>query len=313
VLTLLAANPIAWFTDPFSQSLTMQRALVAGLLAGVACGLAGTWVVLRGMTFIGDAMAHGVVPGLALATIMGINPAFGAVASALVMVAGITLVERRTRLGEDTAIGLLFVGMLALGVLIISRSATFSGDLTGVLFGGITSVTTGDLIVAGGVAAGVIVVVIVGYRAFVALCFNAGSAKMFGLRPGATHAVMLMLVTATVIASFKTVGTLLVFALITAPAAASVQVVKRVPLVLVTAVLFAEISVVIGLVVSWHARVAAGASMALTAVALFLVVLIGSETARVLGRRRAEVPDTLTSDLDQSRPGLSGEPGEVPA
>lgn len=286
MLKLFALSPVAWLTEPFSQSLTMQRALIASLLAGIACGLVGTWVVLRGMTFIGDAMAHGVVPGLALATIIGINPAFGAMASALVMVGGITLVERRTKLGEDTAIGLLFVGMLALGVLIISRSASFSGDLTGVLFGGITSVTSGDLIVAGGVAVGVTAVVVLGYRAFVTLCFNPGTASMLGLRPGLTHAVLLMLVTATVIASFKTVGTLLVFALITAPAAASVQLVRRVPLVLVTSVLFAEVSVVTGLVVSWYARVAAGASMALSAVVLFLVVLAGTELAGALGARK---------------------------
>lgn len=286
VSTLIAAtDPFTWFMDPFVNSLTMQRALQAGLLAGLACGLVGTWVVLRGMTFIGDAMAHGVVPGLAVATIVGINPALGAVVSALVMVAGITLVEKRTKLGEDTAIGLLFVGMLALGVLIISRSDSFSGDLTGVLFGGITSVTNSDLAVAAGVAAGVALVVVIGYRAFAALCFNAGSASMFGLRPGLTHAVMLMMVTATVIASFKTVGTLLVFALITAPAAASVLLAKRVPVVLATSVALAEVSVVVGLVVSWHARVAAGAAMALTAVTLFVVVLIGTELKRALASR----------------------------
>ncbi len=285
MLNLLATSPVGWLSDPFIQSTTMQRALVAGLLAGVACGLVGTWVVLRGMTFIGDAMAHGVVPGLALATIMGINPAFGAAASALVMVGGITLVQRRTRLGEDTAIGLLFVGMLALGVLIVSRSATFSGDLTGVLFGGITGVTSTDLVVAGGVALFVTVTVVVGYRPLVALCFNQRSAAMFGLRPGLTHAVMLMLVTATVVASFKTVGTLLVFALITAPAAASVLLARRVPVVLAISVLLAEVSVVVGLVISWHARIAAGASMALTAVVIFLVVMAGTEVKRVVAAR----------------------------
>ncbi|HTO01393.1 MAG TPA: zinc ABC transporter permease AztB [Microthrixaceae bacterium] len=287
MLSLFALNPVAWLTDPFAQSLTMQRALFAGLLAGVACGLVGTWVVLRGMTFLGDAMAHGVVPGLALATIFGINPALGAALSAVVMIGGITLVERRTKLGEDTAIGLLFVGMLALGVLIVSRSQTFSGDLTGFLFGGITSVTPSDLFVAGGVAGGVTLVVIIGYRAFLALCFNAESARMFGLRPGLAHFVMLMLVTATIIASFKTVGTLLVFALITAPAAASVQLVRRVPLVLVTSVLLAEVSVVVGLIISWHARVAAGASIALSAVGLFLIVLAGTEVSGALRARRS--------------------------
>ena len=124
-----------WVLDPFLDSVTMQHALAAGTLAAIACGLVGTWVVLRGMTFIGDALAHGVLPGLALATIVGFSPTIGAFLSAGVMVGGISLVGRRARLNEDAAIGLIFVGMLALGVLIVSHSRSFAGDLTGFLFG----------------------------------------------------------------------------------------------------------------------------------------------------------------------------------
>ncbi|MHB1138509.1 MAG: metal ABC transporter permease [Microthrixaceae bacterium] len=284
---LLAMAPVEWLVDPFTGSVTMQRALAAGTLAAIACGLVGTWVVLRGMTFIGDALAHGVLPGLAIATIVGFNPTLGALASAGVMIGGITVIGRRSRLAEDTAIGLLFVGMLALGVLIVSRSRSFAGDLTGFLFGGITSITTGDLLLGAAVAAGVLVTVVVGYRAFLVLCFNASSAKLLGLRPGFTHAVLLLLVTLTVVASFKTVGSLLVFALITAPSAAAVQLVRRVPWVLVTSVVFAELSVVVGLLLAWHARLAAGAAMATSAVAIFLVTLLVSEVRRVVRSRRS--------------------------
>lgn len=284
---VLALAPVEWLIDPFTQSVTMQRALAAGTLAAIACGLVGTWVVLRGMTFIGDALAHGVLPGLAIATIVGFNPTIGALASAGVMVGGITVIGRRSRLAEDTAIGLLFVGMLALGVLIVSRSRSFAGDLTGFLFGGITSVTTGDLVLGGIVAGLAVLTVVLGYRAFLVLCFNPSAAKLLGLRPGLTHAVLLLLVTLTVVASFKTVGSLLVFALITAPAAAAVQLVRRVPWVLLTSVVFAEISVVAGLLLAWHARLAAGAAMATCAVGIFLLALIASELARVVRSRRS--------------------------
>lgn len=281
-----------WVLDPFLDSVTMQHALAAGTLAAIACGLVGTWVVLRGMTFIGDALAHGVLPGLALATIVGFSPTIGAFLSAGVMVGGISLVGRRARLNEDAAIGLLFVGMLALGVLIVSHSRSFAGDLTGFLFGGITSVTTGDLVLGAVVAAVTVVVVVVGYRAFLVLSFNRDAAELMGLRPKLAHVVLMVLITATVVASFKTVGTLLVFALITAPAAAAVQVVRRVPWVLVTSVLLAELSVVVGLLISWHFRLAAGAAMAVCAVGCFVVALIVSEVQQLWSRRASMRPAT---------------------
>lgn len=284
-MPVLLASPLSWVLDPFLDSVTMQRALAAGTLAAIACGLVGTWVVLRGMTFIGDALAHGVLPGLAVATIVGFSPTIGALVSAGVMVGGISLVGRRARLNEDAAIGLLFVGMLALGVLIVSRSRSFAGDLTGFLFGGITSITRADLLVGGAVAAAVLVVVVVGYRAFLVLSFNRDAATLLGMRPAWAHVALMVLITATVVASFKTVGTLLVFALITAPAAAAVQVARRVPWVLVTSVVLAEVSVIVGLLLSWHYRLAAGAAMAVVAVGCFVVALAVSEVQQVLARR----------------------------
>ena len=123
----------------------MQRALLAGLLAVAMTSTVGTWVVIRGMSFVGDALAHGVLPGIAVAVLVGVDPTIGAFVAAMVMVAVISLVSRRSGLGDDTGIGLLFVGMLALGVVIISRSDAFAGDLTSFLFGNPLGVTTGDL------------------------------------------------------------------------------------------------------------------------------------------------------------------------
>src|SRR5690554_5494134 len=141
-------TPMEWLVDPFLDSVTMQRGLGVGSLVAIASGLVGTWVVLRNMTFLGAALAHRVIPGLALATILGFRASLGAMLSALVMIGGITLVRRRGRVGDDVAIGLLLVGMLAVGVLIISRSRSFAGDLTAFLFGAITGVGTDDIVVA---------------------------------------------------------------------------------------------------------------------------------------------------------------------
>lgn len=284
---MTAFAPWDWAVQPFAESLTMQRALAVGSLAAIACGLVGTWVVLRSMTFLGDALAHGVIPGIAVASVLGFDLSLGAALSAAVMIGGITVVGRRARLSEDTAIGLLFVGMLAVGVLVVSSSRSFAGDLTSFLFGGITSVGRSDVVLAGVVAAATVVAVVVGYRAFLALTFNPRTAQIVGLRPGLTHAAMMVLVTGAVVASFRTVGSLLVFALLTSPAAAAVQLVRRVPWVLVTAVLLAEVSVVVGLLVSWHARLAAGAAMATCAVGLFVVALLIAELRRAIAGRRA--------------------------
>src|SRR5690606_20396749 len=123
----------------------MQRALLAGLVAVVATSVIGTWVVLRGLTFLGDALAHGVIPGIALATLWGVSPLLGAFLAALVMSGLVTLVSSRTTVREDTGIGLLFVGMLSLGVIVTSRSTSFATDVTSLLFGDVLGVTAADL------------------------------------------------------------------------------------------------------------------------------------------------------------------------
>ena len=172
------------------------------------CAVVGTWLVLRGMSFFGDAFVHGVVPGIAAAVVLDVSPALGAAVAAAAMVAGIEIVSRQTRLSEDTAIGLLFVGMLALGVVIISSVDSYTGSLTTILFGDALGVTRLDLLqqaILGGV---VIVVSVVMYRPFLALSFNRQKAELLGMRPGRAHAVLLVLIATAVIGSFQSVGTL---------------------------------------------------------------------------------------------------------
>lgn len=277
-----------WLLDPFQYDF-MLRALVAGSLAAVTCSLIGTWVVIRGMSFMGDALAHGVLPGIAIAFIVGVDVAIGAFVSAIVMVLGINLVNRASRLSTDTGIGLLFVGMLALGVTIISRTHSFTGDLTSFLFGSVLGIADGDLWLQSVALVATLVAVVVFHRMFLALSFNAQKAAALGLRPRLAHVVMLSLVAIAIVASFRTVGTLLVFGLLIAPPATAALVVRRIPAMMAASCAIGVASVAIGLVLTYHLDTAAGATMAGTAVAVFFLVLAGRELVARLPRRSTSV------------------------
>lgn len=276
---------MAWLSEPFEPDF-MQRALVAGLLVVVLCSTVGTWVVLRGLAFIGDALAHGVVPGIALAAVVGFSTTLGAAIGAVVIILGVTVVNRRSDLREDTGIGLLFVGMLALGVIIISRQGSFSGELTSFLFGNVLAVGDGDVAFLAASTVVALAVSLVLYRPLLVLAFDERKAATLGLRPALTRLVLLALVALSVVASFSAVGSLLVFALLVAPPATAALLAHRVPVLMAAAVGFGAVAVVVGLLVSWHLSVAAGASIAASAVAGFFVVLVGRDLARLLARAR---------------------------
>jgi manganese/iron transport system permease protein len=267
---------IGWFTDAFSSELT-QRALLAGLLAAVTTSAIGTWVVVRGMSFMGDALAHGVLPGIALAFAWGVDVTAGALVSAAVMVAGIDVVHRRARLPEDTGIGLLFVGMLALGVIVISREDTYAGDLTSFLFGDILGIDDADLVLQAAVAAVTIAGVALLYRPFLALSFHREKAAALGLRPGVAHVAMLVLLALAVVSSFRVVGTLLVFGLLVAPPATATLLVRRLPAIMALGAALGCLAVVVGLAISYHADTAASATVAGVAVGQFFLALAGRE------------------------------------
>ncbi|SNS94078.1 zinc ABC transporter permease AztB [Rhodococcoides kyotonense] len=272
-----------WLLDPFAVSF-VQRALWAGMLVSILCALVGTWVVLRGMAFLSDAVSHGMLPGVAIAYLMSANLLIGAAISAVVMIGGVAWVSRNSRLSEDTGIGLLFVGMLALGVVIVSRARSFAVDLTSFLFGDVLSATYADLVFLAVAAVVALVVSVVAYRPFVALVFDERKAQTFGFRPRLAHVVLLALVVLAVVASFRIVGTLLVFGLLVAPSATAYLFGRSIVPSMVLATLFGWSAVVTGLLVSWHANTAAGATIAGLAVLQFFVVAgVGSAVGRRVG------------------------------
>ncbi|MBT2379788.1 zinc ABC transporter permease AztB [Streptomyces sp. ISL-111] len=259
-----------WLTVPFEVTF-VQRALWGGMLVSAICALAGTWVVLRGMAFLGDAMSHGLLPGVAVAALLGGNLMVGAVVSAAVMTAGVTALGRTPRLSQDTGIGLLFVGMLSLGVIIVSRSQSFAVDLTGFLFGDVLAVRQQDLLVLAAALLAALAVSFLGHRAFLGLAFDSRKAHTLGLRPRLAHAVLLGLLGLAIVASFHIVGTLLVLGLLIAPPAAALPWARSVRGVMVLAALLGTLATFGGLLLSWHLSTAAGATVAALAVGLFFL------------------------------------------
>lgn len=271
---------MSWFVDPFTTNEFMQRALLAGVLVAVACAVVGTFVVLRGLAFIGDALAHGVLPGVAAALLLGWPGLIGALAGAIAMIAGVSVVTRHSRLSSDTAIGLLFVGMLALGVLMVSRSRTFTGDIVNILFGEVFGVAVADLWVQAAATAAVVVVALVCARPFLLLSFDPDQAEVSGFRSSRYHHVMLGLIAVTVVVSFQTVGTLLVFGMLLAPAGTGALLAHRIGPMMAWATAIGVGSVYTGLLVSYHWDVAGGAAVVLCAVGTFFAVLAATGVRR---------------------------------
>ncbi|TLG09513.1 metal ABC transporter permease [Nocardia cyriacigeorgica] len=303
-----------WLFAPFEVSF-VQRALWGGLLVSCLCAIAGTWVVVRGMAFLSDAMAHGMLPGVAIASLLGGNLLLGAAASATAMAAGVTVLSRNRRRSADTGIGLLFVGMLAIGVIIVSRSQSFAVDLTGFLFGDVLATGQRDLLFLLAALLIALVVAVLGHRAFLALTFDPRTAQTLGLAPRRAQFALVGLLTLAIVASFHIVGTLLVFGLLIAPPAAAMLFAHRIPMVMALAAVFGSAATVIGLLISWHAGTAAGATIAGAAVALFFLSALVSRLRERLNLRTTTAPVTVAAALTLVFPliGCGADTESVPA
>ncbi len=275
-----------WLIEAFEPSF-MQRALIGSFVAVIATSIVGTWVVLRGLAFLGDALAHGVIPGIAVAVLAGFSPLIGAFVAAIIMSGLVSVVSNRTTVRDDTAIGLLFVGMLALGIIIVSQARSFATEVTALLFGDVLGVTTEDIRNQLIAAVIVVLVTLVMYRPFLALTFNRDKAQTLGMRPKITQAVLLSLLTLSIVTSFQAIGTLLVFGLIVGPPATGTLIARRIPAIMAVAIAVGMLSVVGGLLISFHFGTAGSATIAGLSVLQFFVVLAVKEVSMAL-RRSAE-------------------------
>ena len=278
-----------YFVQPFTSNDFMLLALIAGCLVSITCAIAGTFVVLRGLAFVGDALAHGLLPGIAVAILLGFSGVVGAAIGAGVMMGGVGLVQRKLRMSGDTAVGLLFVGMLSLGVIITSRSDAFVGDLTRILFGQLLGVDSTD--VAWQFVALVVVATLayVCRRPFLLLTIDEGLTRTSGFSVRLFHNALLLVVGITVVASFQTVGTLLVLGMLVAPSATGALFARRIESMMLISSIIGIASTYVGLLLSYHYDLAAGASIVLVAVAIFAVSATIHEV-RSARRRHDELP-----------------------
>ena len=251
----------------------MQRAFVTALLVGGLCSTLGTYVVLRKLSFIGDGVAHASFAGIVIAYIRGFNFELGAAVVAVLTALGIGYINRRGRVSLDTAIGVLFTGVFALGVFLMSRVRTSTVDLQDFLFGNILGVGPNDLWIDCGLAALVAIAVAWNYRALLFTAFDPTVARASGLPVVFIDNMLLVLLALTIVISLESIGIILVAALLVTPAAAAAQVTRRFVPMLLTSTAIGIGSCVGGLYVSYYAGAASGATIVLVATGAFFVLL----------------------------------------
>jgi manganese/iron transport system permease protein len=273
-----------YLTDPL-QFEFMRRALLAIVLTGVVSGVLGTYVVLRGLAFIGDALTHAVFPGIVIAVALGRSILLGALVVGIATALGIATISRNRRVSEDTAIGILFAAMFALGVVLVSTLATYQRDVADLLFGQILSVSRTDLYLAAGTTVVALVATVLLNKEFALIGFDREMAEAMRYPVFVLDLVLLGLITLAIVVSLQTIGNILVLAMLVTPAATARLLTERLPTMQVLSAFLGVIAGVIGLYISFWWNVASGGAVVLTATAIFFAVFIAVELAPRLRRR----------------------------
>jgi ABC-type Mn2+/Zn2+ transport system permease subunit len=265
-------NWLNLFLEPLHYAF-MVRGFIAALMVGVVCAVIGTYIVLRGMAFFGDALAHAILPGVAIGYLVGggeRGPLFWwALLAAVVSSLSIGAISRGTRVREDTAIGIVFAAMFALGIALISTVRSYSVDLAHFLFGDVLGVTSADLWRMGIFGGVIILTVMALYKEFLVLTFDPLLAVTLRLPARLLENVLLVLIALAIVISLQTVGVALMVAMLVTPAAAAYLLTRRLPVMMVLAAIFACLSGVVGLYISYYASVASGAAIVLVSTAIF--------------------------------------------
>lgn len=266
---------MSWLLEPLSYAF-MLRGLAAAVLVGIVCAVVGTYVVLRGMAFFGDALAHTILPGVALGYLVsgGARDSlfWWALGTAVIAALGIGAISKQAQVKEDTAIGVIFAGMFALGIALISTVRSYAVDLSHFLFGDVLGVSTHSLwliLIFGGI---VLLTIAALYKEFLTLSFDPILALTLRLPVGLLENVLLALIAVTIAVSLQTVGVALMVAMLVTPAATAYLLTHRLPVMMALAALIASLSGVVGLYLSYYLSIASGAAIVLTATAVFLLV-----------------------------------------
>jgi len=268
---------LEWLVEPLRYSF-MLRGLAAAVLAGVICAVIGTYVVLRGMAFFGDALSHTILPGVAVGYLVSggaREPLFWwALGTSVAASLGIGAIAKSGRIKEDTAIGIIFAGMFALGIAIISTVRSYAVDLSHFLFGDVLGVSLGSLVWMAVFGLGVIVIILAFYKEFLVISFDPVLAATLRLPVTAFNNLMLVLIAVTVAVAMQAVGVALMVAMLVTPAATASLLTRRLPAMMVVSAALAALSGVIGLYVSYYLGIASGAAIVLTATLFFLIAFV---------------------------------------
>ncbi len=273
-----------WLLAPFTYEF-IQRGFIASVIVGTICSVIGCYVVIRSMAFMGDAMAHAILPGVAIAYILNGNLTLGALIASIIIALGIGQLSKLGKLKEDTSIGILFSAFLALGVLIISSIRTYAVDLSHILFGNILGVSRNDLIFTAATAFFILLFIIIFYKEFLIISFDRVYAKAVKIPVEFYRNFMLVLMALTIVASIQTVGVVMVAAMLVTPAAAAFILSKRLPVMMGISCLIGIISSIVGLYISYYANVASGAAIVLTATTIFLIIFLFSPERGIVWSR----------------------------
>jgi ABC-type Mn2+/Zn2+ transport system permease subunit len=274
----------SWIVAPLAYGF-MQRGMLAAVLVGILCAIVGCYVVLRSMAFLGDALAHAVLPGVAIAYLMGANLLMGALAAAVVVALLISLFSRQGMIKEDTAIGIVFAAALALGVALISSVRTYAVDLTHIMFGNVLGVSPTDVWLIAGIGAAVLLTILAFYRQFLVIAFDPVLAATQRLPVERLRMLLLLLIALTIVVSLQTVGVGLVAAMLVTPGATAYLLTRRLPTMMMVAALIGAVASISGLYLSYYVNIASGAAVVLVATALFTAVFLFAPERGVVWRR----------------------------
>jgi manganese/iron transport system permease protein len=269
--------------EPFSYAF-MVRGMLAALMVGVVCAIVGTYIVLRGMAFFGDALAHAVLPGVAIGYLVGggaREPLFWwSLLTAIVASLGIGSISRGTQLREDTAIGIVFAGMFALGIALISTVRDYTADLAHFLFGDVLGVSTYDLALIAIFGLVILITVFLFYKEFLVLSFDPLLAVTLRVPARLLEYVLLILIALAVVVSLKTVGVALMVAMLVTPAATAYLLTRRLPYMMAFGAFLASLAGVIGLYLSYYVSISSGAAIVLTSTVIFVIAWTVSSLRR---------------------------------
>jgi ABC-type Mn2+/Zn2+ transport system permease subunit len=260
---------VSWLTDPFSTGI-MQRALIEALILGLACGPLGVWILLLRRAYAAESLSHAMLPGLVVAALVGAPLILGAAGGVIAAAAGIALVARRG--GGDVGVAVVVSGLFGLGGM-LALSPQTPPRLGELLFGDLLGVTTGNLIAAAALATAVLIALAAAYRSLAVTAFDRGSAHALNVNAAKADLGLLILLAITTVAAVQGLGNLLLIALILGPAAAALNLARRLPAALALAAGLAALAGVAGLEVSYHLEIATGAAIALCAIATCALAL----------------------------------------